>query len=68
VNGLEQFGKQADIQDLQKQIVELCQELTHIAQAKYPTESLKKRKQYLDTKLKVFYFFYLRERERMKMY
>jgi hypothetical protein len=22
----------------------------------------------LDTKLKVFYFFYLRERERMKMY
>jgi hypothetical protein len=38
VNGLEQFGKQADIQDLQKQIVEVCQELVHIGQMIYPTD------------------------------
>jgi hypothetical protein len=54
VNGLEQFGKQADIQDLQKQIVEVCQELVHIGQMIYPTDAIKKRKLYLDRKLKVF--------------
>jgi hypothetical protein len=63
VNGLEQYGKQADIQDLQKQIIEVCQELVHIGQMKYPTNAVEKRKQYLDQKLKVFVSLFKRERE-----
>jgi hypothetical protein len=61
VNGLEQYGKQADIQDLQKQIVEVCQELVHVGQMKYPTDALTKRKQYLDHKLKVFVSLFKKE-------